>query len=154
MKFADLQIHNQLEEMHLEIQIFRNDHGKEGSQYVWCIRSKGPGHSKDPCPLFSDYMQAGDSSSLRPTKMVGPSSLMLWCADCWVVGRHDTDHWPRLGAYVPEIKQHWCRFFSSVGHDEQNCRTLDLMVDRGNLYRVKIDPSSPLSLSRLEGSLM
>ena len=102
--------------------------------------------------MLTDYMQAGGPSPLRLRKIAGTSGPALWCDDCRVAGLHDTNHYPRLATYVPKVKQQWCRFCRSVGHDEQNCRTYDLMIDRGNLYRVQLDPSLPRSLSSTGGS--
>ena len=80
---------------------------------------------------------------MRPREIAGSSGPALWCDDCRVAGLHNTNHCPRLAVYVPEVKQQWCRFCRSIGHDEQNYRTYDLMIDRGNLYSVQSDPSLP-----------
>ena len=94
------------------------------------------GHTKDNCPLLADYMQAEGPSPLRPREIAGSSGPALWCDDCSIVGLHDTNHFPRLTAYVQEVKQQCCRFYRFLGYDEHNCWTYDLMIDRGNIYRV------------------
>ena len=139
--------------MHLEIQNLQKERGAEASPERWCIQCRTNGHTKDNCPLLTDYMQARRPSPLRPREVAGPSGPALWCDDCCVAGLHDTNHCPRFAAYVPEVNQKWCKFCRSVRHDEQNCWTYDLMIDRGNLYRVQSDPSLPRSLSRAGGSL-
>ena len=106
--------------MHMEIQNLRKERGMEASPKRCCIQCRVNGHTKDNCPLLVDYIQVKGPSLLHPREAAGPSGLMLWCDDCRVVGLHDTKHCPRLAAYIPEVKQQWCRFFRSVGHDEQN----------------------------------
>ena len=138
--------------MHVEIQNLRKERGAEASPERWCIRCQVNGHTKDNCPLLTDYMQVGGPSPLQPREAVGPSGLVLWCDDCRVVGLHDTNHCPHLAAYILQVKQQWCRFCRSVGHDEKNCRTYDLMIDRGNLYRVQSDPTSPRTPAGIGGS--
>lgn len=130
----------------MEIQNLQKERGAEASPERWCIRCRMNGHTKDNCP------QAGVPSSLCPREVAGPRGLALWCNACRISGLHDKNHCPYLAACVPEVKQQWCRFYKSVGHDEQNCRMYDLMIDRGNLYRVQSDPSSPRSLSSAGGS--
>lgn len=136
--------------MHMEIQNLRKERGKDGCVDLWCIRCWVSGHIKDQCPLLANYMQVGGPSLIclgenRDPIMsrLGSSGPALWCDDCRVAGQHDTNHCPQIGAYVPELKQQWCELFLSVGHDEKKCRTYDLMMDHGNLYRVKSDPTSP-----------
>ena len=92
------------------------------------------GHTKDNYPLLANYMQAGGPIPLRPREAIGPSGSVLWCDDCRVVGLHDTNHWPCLAAYVPEINKKQLIFCKSIGNDEQNYQTYDLMIDRGNIY--------------------
>ena len=111
-------IQGQLEEMHMEIQNLWKERGTEDSPERWCIRCRVNGHTKDNCPLLADYIQAGGPSPLQPREASGPSGLVLWCDNCCVTALHDTNHFPRLATYVPEIKQQWCRFCRSVGHDE------------------------------------
>lgn len=153
-------IQEQLEAIHMEIQNLQKKRGKDGCADIWCIRCRVSGHTKDQCPLLMDYMQVGGPSPIRPGESRDPilSSLgsrgpALWCDDYWVAGLHDTNHCPLLGAYVPELKQQWCRFCQKVGHDEQNWCTYDLMMDCGNLFRVQSDPASPRISAHLGGSL-
>ena len=93
-----------------------------------------------------------EASSLRLRETAGPSGSTVWCDDCRVVGLHNTNYCPHLAAYIPEVKQQWCRFCRSIGHEEQNCGTYDLMVDRGDLYRVQSYPASPISPIGIGGS--
>lgn len=146
-QFGALHIQIQLEAMQIEIQNLRKYRGKEASAYIWCIFCRSVGHTKDQCTLFSDYLQVGGPNPLHRRDAAGPSNPKLWCANFSIVGQHDTNHYLQLGAYVPEMKQQWCRFYSSVGHKEHNCRMYELMIDRLNLYRVQEDPLSPASPS-------
>ena len=50
------QIQNQLEAMHLEIQIFHKDKGKEVCTEVWCIKCKATRKRKDQCPVLNNYL--------------------------------------------------------------------------------------------------
>ena len=146
--------------MHMEIRNLRKERGKDGCADLWCIRCRVSGHTKDQCPLLTDYMQVGGPSPIHPgpsrepiLSRPGSSRPVLWCDDCRVAGLHDSNHYPRLGVYVPELKQQQCRFYQSVGHDEQNYHTYDLMMDHGNLYRVKSDPATPRTSTHFGGSL-
>ena len=110
-------IQEQLGVMHMEIQNLRKEQGKDVCIDLWCIRCRVSGHTKDQFPLLADYMQVGGPSPVHPGAsgehiLSRPSSSgpTLWCDDCRVAGLHDTNHFPRLGAYVPELKQQWCRF--------------------------------------------
>ena len=117
------------------------------------------GHTKDNCPLVADYMRVGGPSPLRPGSSRGLSPLhlglsrpALWCEDCCVAVLHDTNHCPRLGAYVPVVNKKWCKFCRLVGHDEQKCQAYDLMIDRGNLCRVQSYLESPRTPAGIGGS--
>ena len=129
-QFGVQQIQGQLEEIHLKIQNMQKERGKEANLDIWCIRCRVSGHTKDQCPLLVDYMQAGGPNPLCLKEVVWPTSPTLWCTDCRIAGLHGTNHLPHLGAYVPELKQQWCLLCSSVGHEEHNCRTYDLMIDQ------------------------
>ena len=144
----------------MEIWNLWKEQGKDIYTDLWCIRCWVYGHTKDQCPLLTDYMQVGEPRLIRPGVSresalfrPGSSRSMLWCDDFRAASLHDTNHCPLLGAYVPKLKQKWCRFCRWVGHDEENCRTYDLMMDRGNLYPVQSDPASPRLATHFGGSL-
>lgn len=64
----------------------------------------------------------------------GPS---LWCTICQVVGKHATDNCHLLQKFVQIPQQLFCNFFRSVGHDECNYISYELMMDRTSAYRVQ-----------------
>ena len=99
------QIQGYLEEMHMEIQNLQKERGTEASPERWCIRCRANGHTKDNCLLIADYMKAREPSPLHPREVAAPRGSMLWCDDFCVVWLHDTNHCPRIVAYVPEVKQ-------------------------------------------------
>ena len=98
--------------------------------------------------------QETGSSPLWPQDARRMNKPLLWCKYCRVAGSHDTNHCPRLATYIPEVKQQWCRFCRSMGHDGQNYRTYDLMIDWGSTYRMRSEFSSPRSSSSSRISLM
>lgn len=62
------QIHAQLQNMCLEMQILKQDRAPwlEERKEVWCIKCKGQGHDKDHCPVFVNYLVRGGLIPLRP----------------------------------------------------------------------------------------
>ena len=106
------QIQEKLWAMHMEIQNLQKEQGKDGCADIWCIRFWISGHTKDQCPLLMDYIKVGRPSPVCPGPSrepillrPGSSGLALLCDDYRVVGLHDTNHYPWLGAYVPKLKQ-------------------------------------------------
>jgi len=151
-QLGEQQIQGQLEAMHMEIQNLRKERGPEASPNKWCIQCRVNGHTKDNCPLLTAYIQTGAPRPLRPREATGSSGSMLWWDDCRVAELHDTNYCPRLTTHSPEVKQQWCRFCKSVGHDEHNCCMYDLLTDRGSIFWVQSDPTSPRSPAGIGGS--
>ena len=50
------QIQEKLGAMHMEIQSLQTEQGKGASTDLWCIRCWVSGHTKDQCPLLTDYL--------------------------------------------------------------------------------------------------
>jgi hypothetical protein len=87
------------------------------------------GHHNNECPNFSHYMETGVPN---PFLKGGP-----WCEICnihWC----DPYHFPMIEKYniVPKIS--YCNFYKSVGHDDKDCRMMELMRERTlDTYRVQ-----------------
>jgi hypothetical protein len=86
---------------------------------------KTEGHHKYECPTFQQYLNMG-----------APNPLGLWCEICktWV-----TTLIISIDAEIPEhCEEFVLQFCKSVGHDEKDCRTLDLMREcTAYAYRVQ-----------------
>jgi hypothetical protein len=60
-----------------------------------------------------------------------------WCEIC-KMHRHDPYHCPMMHKYKIVPKSSYCNFLKSVGHDDKDCRTLDLMREISlDTYRVQ-----------------
>ncbi|WP_208081194.1 hypothetical protein, partial [Bacteroides uniformis] len=71
----------------------------------------------DQYPVFNDYLSARGPSPLESVER--PSGTpTLWCVIFKAMGMHTTKFFSRIGKYIPELKQPFCKFFSSVGNDE------------------------------------
>jgi hypothetical protein len=102
---------------------------KEKREVVWCTLCMTEGHHKNECPTFVQYLAAGVPNPL-PTG--GP-----WCEIC-KTHRHDPYHCPMMQKYKTVPKSSYCSFFKSVGHDDKDCRTLELMRERtSDTYRMQ-----------------
>ena len=106
----------------------RKDKGKEVCTEVWCIRFKVVRHHKDQCPVFNDNIHVGGPSSLKSVVRLSGTHL-VWCVIYQYTGLHSTYCGQRIGKYMLEIKQLFCRLCSSLGHDEQHRQSFDL-IDR------------------------
>jgi hypothetical protein len=87
------------------------------------------GHHKNECPTFAQYLDTGVPNPL-PTGG-------QWC-EISKTHEHDPYHCTMMQNYniVPKIS--YCNFFKSVGHDEKDSRTLELMRERtSDTYRVQ-----------------
>jgi hypothetical protein len=62
----------------------------------------------------------------------------LWCEICktqW----HDPYHFPMMQKYQTVPKNAYYTFCKSVGHDDKDCKTMDLMRERtSDTYRVQV----------------
>lgn len=81
---------------------------------------------------------------LRLEAQSGPSAgSALWCVICQVVGKHTTDNCHLLQKFVQRPQQLFCNFCRSVGHDECNLQSYELMMDRTLTYRVNVEMRPP-----------
>jgi hypothetical protein len=67
------------------------------------------------------------------------SSRQPWCEIC---RKHGCDpyHCPMMQKYQTIPKSTFCNFFMSVGHEEKDCITLEIMKERtSDAYRVQVD---------------
>lgn len=134
------QIHAQLQNLFLELQILKKDKSSrpEVHEEVWCLKCKNQVHDKDHCPVFANYITGGGPMPLRqeaPTRpSVGPT---LWCAICQVAGKHVIDNCHLLQKFVQTLQQLFCNFCKSVGYDEHNYRSYELMMERTPTYRIQ-----------------
>lgn len=71
--------------------------------------------------MFKDYINCGGPNPLHP----GSSA---WCDLCKVVVRHRMEEFYLLQKYMHTLKQLFCNFCSSVGNEEKNFRSYDLMI--------------------------
>ena len=73
-----------------------------------------------------------NQSSNNPLLIGGP-----WCQICNMHG-HYPYHFPMMQKYKIVPKSSYCKFSRSVGHDDKDCRTLELMRERNSdTYRVQ-----------------
>jgi len=71
---------------------------------------------------------------------VGPA---LWCAICQVAGKHATNNCHLLQKFVQTPQQLFYNFCRSVGYDERNCRSYELMMDITPTYSVQAETRPP-----------
>lgn len=103
-------IQNQLAALHLEIQTLQKEKEKDVRARVWCTRCKSEGNHKDHFPIYNNYLEVGGPTTIK--NRVGPSEVpKLWCAIFQGNGLHMTDFCPRLGKYILELQQPYCKFF-------------------------------------------
>lgn len=65
---------------------------------------------------------------------IGPT---LWCAIYQVVGKHVTNNYHLLQKFVQTPQQLIYNFYKLVGHEECNCHSYDLMMERTPTYQMK-----------------
>ena len=104
----------------LELQSLKK--GKELREEVWCTRCKTEGHSKEQCLVFTQYLASG---ALNPLPQIGG----LWCEICRQMGHRPLDS-HMLQKYTKTPKNLYYTFCSSVGHDDNHCCALDMMMER------------------------
>lgn len=98
---------------------------------VWCIKHKVEGHYKYYCPVFRDYINGGGPNLFPPRPSV-------WCNMCKVYGQHHMKECYLMEKYVQTMKHFFCNFSSSVGHDENNSLSYELMQN-ADTYRMKVE---------------
>jgi hypothetical protein len=63
----------------------------------------------------------------------------LWCEICKIEG-NDLYHYPMMHKYQTMPKSSYWNFCRLVGHDEKDCRTMELMREgTSNTYRVQVE---------------
>lgn len=113
----------------LTLQLHDIKKGREVREEVWCIQCKAEGHHKDQCPLLHNCLSSG-----------APSPLNLNVGHCCEIYRMHRQHRPEqcslLQKYLSTPTSLYCTLFKSVGHDESNCHSYDMMHDR-RAYQVQ-----------------
>jgi hypothetical protein len=112
------QLQKQLVNISHELQSLKK--GKEAHEEVWCTKCRIEGHSKEHCPVFKKYLP---SSAPNPLLQIGG----LWC-EIYRQAGHRSQDCHMLKKYTKTPKNLYCTFYSSVGHDDNHCCTLDLMM--------------------------
>ena len=77
---------------------------------------------------------------MKLESQAGPSAgPTLWCVICQLVGKHVTNNCHLLQKFIQTPQQIFCNFCQSVGHDEGNCQSYELMTDKTPAYRVRVE---------------
>lgn len=79
-------------------------------------------------------MPLRSEATARPN--TGPT---LWCAIFQVARKHATENCHLLQKFVQTPQHLFCNFCQSVGHDEHNCWSYELMMGRTLAYRVQAE---------------
>ena len=65
-------------------------------------------------------------------------NLSLWCELCKPWDQHRSEDYYLLQKYIHTLKHLFCNFCRSIGHDEKNCQSYELMMDRtADSYRLQ-----------------
>ena len=114
------QLQNQLVNITLELQSLKK--GKEVCKEVWCTKCRIEGHLKEQCPVFMQYLASGAPNPL-------PQTGRLWCEICRQAGHRPQDcH--MLQKYTKTPRNLYYTFYSSIGHDDNHYRAIDMMMER------------------------
>jgi hypothetical protein len=101
---------------------------KDKREVVWCTTCRTKGHHNNECPTFLQYMTAGMPNLL--------TTGGLWCK-IYKKPDHDPYHCTMIRKYQTIPKSSYCNFYKSVGHNDKDCRTMELMRERtSDAYRV------------------
>ena len=111
------QIQEQLAEMALELHDMKK--GKATREEVWCTRCKTKGHDKEQCPALRNYLNTGAPNLFNPN--------VLYYEICRTTGQYRPEYCYLLQRYVQVPKNPYCKFCNSVGHNEDECHSFDLM---------------------------
>lgn len=107
---------------------------------VQCLNCKGYGQEKDHCLIYQNYLIGGGLIPLKPKNTIRSSTgIVPWCTICQIIGKHSTDNYHLLHNFVQSPQQMFCNFYKFVAHDEQNCRSYELMMDKTLTYRVQAE---------------
>ena len=111
------QIQSQLVAMALELRDMKK--GKYTHEEVWCTYCKTEGHDREQCPAVRNYLNTGAPNPFNPA--------VLYCEICRTTSQHRPEDLYLLQRYVQVPKNPYCKFSKSVGHNEDECRSFDLM---------------------------
>ena len=124
------QTQSQLANLTLQLQDMRKV--KEVREEVWCTKCRTKGHSREHCTIFAEYMASREPNPLPQVR--GP-----WCEICKTNGHRPQDcH--LLQKYVQTPKNSFCTFCKFVGHDVNNYKAYEPMMERTqDVYAVQSD---------------
>jgi hypothetical protein len=95
--------------------------GKEKREVVWCTTCRTKGHHNNEFQTFVQYMEIGVPN---PFPTGGP-----WC-DIYKTHVHDSYNFSMMQKYQTIPKSSYFNFCKSVGHDDKDCRTMEMMRER------------------------
>jgi hypothetical protein len=105
---------------------------KENREVVWCTLCITKGNYKKEFPTFAYYLVVG---FLNPLPIGGPL-----CEICRTHG-HDPYHFPLMKKYQTIPKSTFYNLCKFVGHEDKDCRTLEIMKERtSDAYRMQVEP--------------
>jgi hypothetical protein len=120
----------QLQMVALTIQLQEITKGEENYKNVWCTTCKTKCHHKNECTTFQQYLRRGS-----------PNPLGIWCEICNMMG-HQPHSYPLMQKYQITTRNLFCNICKSVGHEEKDCHTFDLMRECTiDAYRVQGEES-------------
>ncbi len=127
-RMAQIQVHF----ADLTIEICNMKKGKEIREKIWCTKCKTEGHDKKQCLALRNYLN---------TRVLSPfNNNILYCEICRVTGHNRPKDCYLLQRYVQVAKNPYCRFFKSLGHNEDERRSFNLMMERTqDAYQVQAD---------------
>ena len=109
--------------------------GKIGRVEVWCTQCWTEGHDKEQCHVVRTYLNIGVPNLFNPT--------VLYCEICRTTGQHRPEGCHILHRYVQVLKNPYCKFCKSVGHNEDEFHSFDLMRERTyDAYQVQNEGQS------------
>lgn len=130
-------IQSQLEILHMELHSLktRKESQPKVRTDVQCIKCKDEGHDNNHYPVYHNYLIGGGLVPLKLDNTAGPSTgVLLWCDIFQITGKHTTDNCHLLQNFVQTPHKLFCTFCKSVGHDERNCQSYELMMERTPTY--------------------
>jgi hypothetical protein len=111
----------------LTVQLNQNK-SREKREAMWCTLCKLEGHHKNECLTFAQYLEVGFPNTFP---IGGP-----WF-EIYTTHGNDCYHFPMMQKKKKEPKSTFYKFCKSVGHEDKNCRTLDLIKEITlDVYRI------------------
>jgi hypothetical protein len=121
--------------------LLNHNKGKGNREYVWCTMCRTEGHHKNECPLFGKYIGVGMKN---PLDSGGPWFDIL--KTYW----NDPYHFPMMQKCNRIRKIIFCNFCKLVGHEDKDCRTLEMMKERiADTYMVKVKHVTRQSMQKM-----